>query len=46
MARALEEVALALCAREYRCPYPGLAAFTAEDTEYFFGRELEVEAVL
>ncbi len=24
-------------------PYPGLASFTEEDAEYFFGRELEVE---
>ncbi len=26
-------------------PYPGLAAFTEEDAEYFFGRELEIEAM-
>ena len=26
-------------------PYPGLASFTEEDAEYFFGRELEVEAM-
>ncbi len=24
-------------------PYPGLASFTEEDAEYFFGREAEVE---
>lgn len=29
-----------------RRPYPGLASFTEEDAEYFFGRELEVEALL
>ena len=26
-------------------PYPGLASFTEQDAEYFFGREVEVEAV-
>ena len=30
---------------EERQPYPGLAAFTEQDAEYFFGREVEVEAV-
>ena len=27
---------------EDRDPYPGLAAFTEADTEFFFGREVEV----
>ena len=30
---------------EQKRPYPGLASFTREDAEYFFGREVEVEAV-
>jgi WD40 repeat protein/DNA-binding winged helix-turn-helix (wHTH) protein len=30
-------------ARDDRSPYPGLAAFTEEDAEFFFGREVEVE---
>ena len=29
-------------AAEERSPYPGLAAFTEEDAEFFFGREAEV----
>src|SRR5262249_26968764 len=45
LARALDEVTLRLPGLEDQQPYPGLAAFTAEDAEYFFGRELEVEAV-
>ena len=28
------------------CPYPGLAAFTAADRDYFFGRDREIEAVI
>ena len=43
LVRALEEVALRVEGAEDVHPYPGLAAFTAEDAEYFFGRELEVE---
>ena len=45
LARALEEVTLRQPGLEDRHPYPGLAAFTERDAEYFFGRELEVEAV-
>lgn len=28
------------------CPYPGLEAFTADDTDYFYGRERLVDEVL
>lgn len=45
LARALEEVTLRLPGFEDKHPYPGLASFTAEDKEYFFGREVDVEAV-
>lgn len=45
LARALEEVTLRLPGFEQKRPYPGLASFTEEDAEYFFGREVEVEAV-
>jgi WD40 repeat protein/tRNA A-37 threonylcarbamoyl transferase component Bud32 len=46
LSRALEEVTQRLPGFETRRPYPGLASFTEEDAEYFFGRELEVEAFL
>ena len=46
LSRALEEVTERLPGFETRRPYPGLASFTEEDAEYFFGRELEVEAFL
>lgn len=45
LARALEDVAQRVDGAEERRPYPGLASFTAADAEYFFGREVEVEAV-
>ncbi len=45
LARALEELTARALGDDGVIPYPGLAAFTAEDTEYFFGRELEVEGV-
>ena len=45
LARAIEEVTLRLPGVEERRPYPGLAAFTEQDAEYFFGREMEVEGV-
>ncbi len=45
LARALEEVTLRLPGVEAKRPYPGLASFTEEQAEYFFGRELETEAV-
>ncbi|NIN72193.1 MAG: protein kinase, partial [Gemmatimonadetes bacterium] len=43
LARALEEVMLRVAGAEDLEPYPGLASFTEDDAEYFFGRELEVE---
>ena len=43
LARALEEVTLRVEDTEQLHPYPGLASFSREDAEYFFGRELEVE---
>lgn len=43
--RALEEVTLRVEGAEDVRPYPGLATFTEEDAEYFFGRELEVESM-
>jgi WD40 repeat protein len=45
LARALDEVTHRLPGFEDKHPYPGLASFTQEDAEYFFGREMEVEAV-
>ena len=30
---------------EQRRPYPGLQAFSEQDRDYFFGREIEVESV-
>ena len=45
LVRALEEVTLQVDGSEDVRPYPGLASFTEEDAEYFFGRELEVEAM-
>jgi WD40 repeat protein len=45
LARALEEVTLRVAGAEYKRPYPGLESFTEADAEFFFGRELEVEAV-
>jgi WD40 repeat protein len=29
-----------------RCPYPGFTAFTEQDADVFFGRDLDVDAVL
>jgi WD40 repeat protein/predicted Ser/Thr protein kinase len=45
LARALDEVTHRLPGFEDKHPYPGLASFTQEDAEYFFGREMEVEGV-
>jgi hypothetical protein len=45
LARALEEIHLELPGFEEERPYPGLASFTEAEAEYFFGRELEVEAM-
>jgi WD40 repeat protein len=41
--RELEDVTLRVEGAEDLRPYPGLASFTEEDAEYFFGREAEVE---
>jgi len=41
--RELEDVTLRVKGAEDLHPYPGLASFTEEDAEYFFGREAEVE---
>lgn len=46
LSRALEEATLNVETVEERKPYPGLSSFMAEDAEYFFGREPEVEAVI
>ena len=45
LARALEEVTLRAAGDERARPYPGLSAFQQEDAEFFYGRELEVEAL-
>ncbi len=45
LARALEEVTLRAVGDDTAHPYPGLSAFQEEDAQYFFGRELEVEAL-
>ncbi len=41
--RALEQVTMRARGGDDVNPYPGLASFTEENTEYFFGREVEVE---
>jgi serine/threonine protein kinase len=41
--RELEDVTRRVEGAEDLHPYPGLASFTEEDTEYFFGRESEIE---
>jgi hypothetical protein len=41
--RELEDVTLRFEGAEDLHPYPGLASFTEDDAEYFFGREAEVE---
>jgi len=43
LTRALEDVTLRVEGAEDLHPYPGLASFTEDDAEYFFGREAEVE---
>ena len=43
--RALEEVTMRVEGAEDVTPYPGLASFTEEDSEYFFGREAEVARI-
>jgi WD40 repeat protein len=44
-AHALEELTPRAMGADNRNPYPGLAAFSDTDSEFFFGREAEVEAV-
>ncbi|HEY4492503.1 MAG TPA: hypothetical protein VI958_10930, partial [Acidobacteriota bacterium] len=46
LSRELEEVTERMGTIEERKPYPGLASFATEDAEYFFGRDVEVEAVI
>jgi WD40 repeat protein len=41
--RELEDVTLRVEGAEDLHPYPGLASFTKDDAEYFFGREAEIE---
>jgi len=43
--RALEDATLRVEGAEDLHPFPGLAAFTEADAEYFFGREIEAEAL-
>ncbi|RLE32311.1 MAG: hypothetical protein DRJ61_09800, partial [Acidobacteria bacterium] len=43
LTRALEDVTLRVAGAEDLTPYPGLASFTEENAEFFFGREAEVE---
>jgi len=43
--RELEDVTLRVEGAEDLHPYPGLASFTEENSEYFFGREAEIEGV-
>jgi WD40 repeat protein len=43
LTRALEDVTLRVEGAEDLTPYPGLASFTEEDADYFFGREAEIE---
>lgn len=44
--RALEEVTEQIEGIDDQRPYPGLAAFTSANAEYFFGREFEVETII
>ncbi|HJZ11313.1 MAG TPA: protein kinase, partial [Acidobacteriota bacterium] len=46
LSRELEEVTERMGTIEERKQYPGLASFATEDAEYFFGRDVEVEAVI
>jgi WD40 repeat protein len=43
--RELEDVTLRVEGAEDLHPYPGLASFTEEDAEFFFGREADIEAM-
>ena len=46
LARALEEITVRAETIEDRTPYPGLSSFSSGDSEYFFGREQEVESLI
>ncbi len=43
LTRALEDVTLRVEGADDLHPYPGLASFTENDAEFFFGREAEIE---
>ena len=43
LTRSLEDVTLRVEGADDLHPYPGLASFTQDDAEYFFGREADVE---
>jgi eukaryotic-like serine/threonine-protein kinase len=45
MARAIEEVSERLGLVDDISPYPGLGSFTESESEYFFGREAEIESM-
>ncbi|PWT89015.1 MAG: hypothetical protein C5B54_09625, partial [Acidobacteria bacterium] len=46
LAHALEESTLRTERIEDRMPYPGLGSFSSGDSDYFFGREQEVETLI
>ncbi len=46
LSRALEEFTLRSEAGEVQTPYPGLASFQTQNSEFFFGREQEVETLI
>lgn len=46
LSRALEEATQRVETIDEQKPYPGLASFTPENAEYFFGREMEVETLI
>jgi eukaryotic-like serine/threonine-protein kinase len=46
LSRALEEATQRINTIEEKQPYPGLSAFTSDNAQYFFGRELEIESVI
>ncbi len=45
LTRALEKITQRVDGAEDKEPYPGLACFTEDNAEFFFGREAEVEAL-
>lgn len=46
LSHALEEIAVRAERIEDRTPYPGLASYSSRDSEYFFGREQEIETII